>query len=110
MSQATNQNTTVIPALHTLGRTRYERDAIASIAASFAAPFAASTILPALKCCPFCLAEAQCDGAFHGRVAVFCDNDECPAAPQVTRATFQDAAKRWNHHYHPGYVAPEVRS
>ena len=110
MPQATYQNITSVPALHTLARPRYEREAVATIATLFRAPATATAILPALKSCPFCLAEAQYNGASHGRVVIFCDNDECPAAPQVTGATFQDAAKRWNHRYHAGYVAPEVRS
>lgn len=110
MPQATNQNTTAFPALHTLARASYEREAIASVAKLFAAPSPTMTVLPALKCCPFCLAEALCDGAFQGRVVVYCENDDCPAAPQVTGDTFHDAAKRWNHRHHTGYGAPEVRS
>jgi hypothetical protein len=86
MSQATNQNTTVIPALHTLGRTRYERDAIASIAASFAAPFAASTnsarswSLVDARVLPNCRALRRfrsATGACHDETGKFAKKDMC---------------------------------
>jgi hypothetical protein len=61
-----------------------------------------------LKTCPFCLAEPLTERAFHGRALVYCDQDNCPARPQVTGATLQDAAKLWNHRNHSGFVAREV--
>ena len=109
MPLATKQNTTAIPTLHTLAKTSYEREVVNLITTLFSVPGPAPTIPPAIKSCPFCLAEAQCDGHFHSRAVIYCDNDECPAAPQVTGDTFEDAAKRWNHRFHPGFVAPEGR-
>lgn len=88
MAPATDKNTIASPPLHTC------RPTIFSII---------------LKDCPFCLAEPDSNRDFHGRAVVYCGNDDCPACPQVTAAAIEDAANLWNHRYHPGFVAPDVR-
>lgn len=102
MAPATDQNTIAAPLLHTQPRL-----ALLSPAPVLRLPAPAARLT--FKPCPFCLAEPDSDRAFHGRAVIYCNNDDCPASPQVTGATIEAAAKLWNHRFHPGFVAPEVR-
>jgi hypothetical protein len=103
MASATSQNITAAPPLHP------QSAAVALLPA--APPLRLPPPAPRLtfKPCPFCLEEPDSDRAFHGRAVIYCNNDDCPACPQVTAATIEAAAKAWNHRYYPGFVAPEVR-
>lgn len=52
---------------------------------------------PAIICCPFCGIDPPLatSGRFGGFV-IACDNDDCPAQPQVTGKTIKEAWLRWN--------------
>jgi hypothetical protein len=91
-------------------RASFEREALGSVASLFA-PAAPKLPVPPtnLETCPFCLAVPEADRAFRGRAIVYCDADDCPARPQVTGATIQEATRLWNHSHHPGFIAREVR-
>jgi hypothetical protein len=62
-----------------------------------AAVFASPNAIPLnLKCCPFCQSDPDVTTRFAGRVAIFCNNDDCTVAPQTMAPTLLEAAKRWN--------------
>ncbi len=102
MAPATVQNIIAAPLLHT-----HPRLALLSPAPLLRLPPPAPRLT--FKPCPFCLAEPDSDRAFHGRAVIYCNNDDCPACPQVTAQQSRPVAKAWNHRYYPGFVAPEVR-
>lgn len=59
------------------------------------APAAAAPRSPALAC-PFCGADPPLAERRAGRFLVGCEAEDCPASPQVSGATAEEAWARWN--------------
>ncbi len=51
---------------------------------------------PTVQPCPFCGADPPLTVRRAGRFLVGCEAEECPANPQVSAATLEDAWAGWN--------------
>ena len=54
-----------------------------------------------LKPCPCCNIQPAIDPAFHGKVCVYCDNDDCSQShgdgwPHALGDTLAQAVEKWN--------------
>ncbi len=57
--------------------------------------------------CPECGSKPSVDYNFHGKVCIFCDDDNCfhkmgRDTPQAMGATLAEAARKWNDMSNPG--------
>jgi hypothetical protein len=46
--------------------------------------------------CPFCGADPPLAAKIAGRFVVGCENDDCPANPQVSDPCITEAWEKWN--------------
>lgn len=51
---------------------------------------------PTVRCCPWCATDPLPASQIGSRYVVACENDDCPARPQVCDTDLVTAWKKWN--------------